>query len=160
MTGAEPPIALVILVRRLGRQVRRQKNASGSRIADKAVERGFDVALAAVRPDGSGQKEIELGAEDRRIEVGVEIEMGPLQLDLFGRKKIVEPVVDALARGLDAKVAAGIEESDEPVCDPEASAADVEDLGFGSQSRLEQGNHLFAAGLFERLDGNAQESVP
>src|SRR5258708_14813561 len=86
--------------------------------------------------------------------------MGMLKLDLFRRKEILETVFDAFARRLDAEVAAGIEESDEPVGDPEASTADVEDLGFGGQALVEQGDHLFAASLFKRRNGNTHEAVP
>src|SRR5260370_36515538 len=111
-------------------------------------------------PDRSGQEEIELYAEDGRIEVGIEIEMGQLQLDLFGRKEILEAIFDSPASRLDAVVAAGIEKSDEPVGDPETPAADFENLGFGSQSLIEQGDQLFAARLLERRNRYTQEAVP
>src|ERR1700686_4351827 len=83
-----------------------------------------------------------------------------LQFDLVGREEIMQSVIDSHARGLDAKVAAGIEKSDQPPGHPKTSAADVEHLRFGSQSLVEQSNQLFAPPLFERLSGNTQETVP
>jgi len=57
-------------------------------------------------------------------------------------------------------IAAGIEETHKPVADPQAAAANVEDLRLGTQPLVQQGDQVSPASLLKRLEGNTQEPVP
>jgi hypothetical protein len=78
MAGSDPMISAIILMRRQGRKVRREKDTGWDRIAKKKIERGLNLPLAGVAPYRSCQEIIELGGESRRIEIGIKIEPRPL----------------------------------------------------------------------------------
>src|SRR5437667_12131587 len=108
---ADPAVALVIVLRGLGREVRCEEYARGGRIADKGIERGFHLSLAGMGPDRYGKEEIEAAAKDRGVKPRIEIEPRLLEAQFCGGEKILEPVPDPLAGGLDAGNAAGIDET-------------------------------------------------
>src|SRR5260370_2556422 len=160
MARAHPMIALIVVLSGLGWEVGGKKNAGGGRIADKGIESRFYLGLAGVGPDRPREKEIESRAKDGRIKICVEIETWLFQIRLSRRKEILESILHSLASRFDAGIAARIEKTDEPVGDPQASAANLKNRRLRMQAFLEQGDQLFAASLLERLDWNTQKTVP
>src|SRR5262245_7387742 len=90
----------------------------------------------------------------------VEIELRPFEPHLVGGKQILKSVLDSLARRLDTVIAAGIEKTDEPVGNPQASAANLEDPRLRIQPFVEQGGHLPSSSLLEGLHRDTQETMP
>src|SRR5258708_38984535 len=138
MAGADTTIAWIVVLIGVGWEVGGKKNASGGRVANKGIENRFYLGLAGVGPDRPREKEIKPRSEDGRIKVCVEIEAWLFQIRLSGRKEILESVLHSLPSRFDAVIAARIEKTDEPVGDPQASAADFENLRLGMQAFLEQ----------------------
>src|SRR5256885_15165090 len=103
---AGPAVALVIVLRGLRWEVRREEYARRGRIADKGIERGFHLSLAGMGPDRYRKEEIEAGAKDGRVKPRVVIEPRLLEPHFCGGEKILEPILDPLAGGLDAMIAA------------------------------------------------------
>src|SRR5260370_11712757 len=145
MAGAHPTIALIVVLSGLCWKVGGKKNAGGGRVANKGIESRFYLGLAGVGPDRPREKEIKPRAKDGRIKVCVEIETWLFQIRLSGRKEILESVLHSLASRFDTVIAARIEKTDEPVGDPQASAANLENLRLGMQAFPEQCDQLFAA---------------
>src|SRR6202521_2514756 len=160
MAGSDPTIALVIVIRMQRPEVRGEKNSGGNRIAEKGLQRGFDLRLASVRPYRSRQEIIELGGENRRVEMRVEVESRLLRHHQLGRKQMVEPMLDSAASRLDTVIAAGIEETGQPIGGAQATTADIENLRFRAKAFIEQRDELPAPRILESLDRDAQEPVP
>src|SRR5260370_4976664 len=151
VAGADPALARVVLRGRAGGQVGGEKDAVRGRVARESIERGRDLRLAGMGPDRPGEKEVEATAKDRGVEARIEIPAWPLALDLLGCEQVAQAEVDPPAGRLDAAIAAGSQEVDQPVAGPQASAAEVEDLRLGSAALLEQRDQRPAAALLDGL---------
>src|SRR5215471_4236196 len=64
VAGTDPTIPVVVLISRSRREIRCEKYAARSGIAHKGIKRSFDLPLAGVAPDRSGQKEVKASGED------------------------------------------------------------------------------------------------
>src|SRR5215831_10725449 len=128
MAGSDPMIAPVIVIRMQRREVRGEKNAGWNRILEKGLESGFNLRLAGMCPYRPCQEIVELGGENRRVEIRVEIDLRLLRPYQFGREQMVEPILDTTASWFDTVITAGIKETDQPIGSAQATAANIKDL--------------------------------
>src|SRR6476646_598222 len=134
MARPDPRPALIVLIPCSSRKVRRQQHARLRRIPSKRVKARLDLRLARMRPDRARDEIVETRPEHRRIEPGVFVEPGPLPRALLGRDEVPQPILDASPRGLDPAVASRLEKANQPVGDPKASAADLDDARLRTQA--------------------------
>src|SRR5207249_2070550 len=130
-TGAEPLVALIIRAPPARRQVGRQEDAARNRVAHERIEHQFDLALRSVRPDRKSQKNVEPLAEYRRIESIVGVEPRPLRVEDAGLENLLHAELQPLGVRLDAAIAIGIEEMNQPVPEAQHAAAEIDELHVG-----------------------------
>ena len=125
-----PRVAVIVRTPVARGQVAREKRGVVLRVAQEGIQHGANLFFARMSPDRVGEEEVELLAENRRIEVAVGMETRPLELPDFRFENRIDPHGESLRVRLNPAIAERIEEMDEPISHSQDTTTQIDELGL------------------------------